>query len=92
MEHVIMHRDKDALLRRLRRIEGQVRGLQRMVDEDKYCVDILVQVAAARAALGKIGLMLLESHTKGCVTKAIEQKEGDAAVEELMDVISRFVR
>src|SRR5690606_21303085 len=81
-------RDKDALLRRLRRIEGQVRGLQRMVDEDKYCVDILVQIAAVRAALDRVGLMLLKDHTKGCVARAIERHEGDEAVDELMDVIS----
>lgn len=92
MEKKVVHRDKEALLRRLRRIEGQVRGLQRMVDEDKYCVDILVQVAAVRAALGQVGLMLLENHTKGCVAKAIEHEQGDEAVEELMEVISRFVR
>lgn len=87
-----MHRDKRNLLRRLRRIEGQIRGLQRMVDDDKYCVDILVQVAAARAALNKVGLMLLESHTKGCVTNAIANEQADAAIDELMDVITRFVR
>lgn len=88
----IMHRDKDNLLRRLRRIEGQIRGLQRMVDEDKYCVDILVQVAAARAALNKVGLMLLEDHTRGCVAGAIAANEAEPAIDELMDVIHRFLR
>lgn len=88
----VMHRDKQNLLRRLRRIEGQIRGLQRMVDEDKYCVDILVQVAAARAALNKVGLMLLEDHTRGCVAGAIAANEAEPAIDELMDVIHRFVR
>lgn len=88
----IMHRDKHNLLRRLRRIEGQIRGLQRMVDEEKYCVDILVQVAAARAALNKVGLLLLEDHTRGCVANAIANNEADPAIDELMDVITRFVR
>lgn len=87
-----MQRDKDNMLRRLRRIEGQVRGLQRMVDEDKYCVDILVQVAAVRAALNKVGLMLLEDHTRGCVTDAIANNEADEAIDELLGVINRFVR
>ena len=66
--------------------------MQRMVDEDKYCVDILVQMAAVRAPLDRVGLMLLEDHTKGCVARAIERDEGDDAVEELMDVVSKFVR
>lgn len=92
MNKMFVRRDKDALLRRLRRIEGQVRGLQRMVDEDKYCVDILVQIAAVRAALDRVGLMLLKDHTKGCVARAIERHEGDEAVDELMDVISKFIR
>lgn len=92
MQKEVVHRDKDALLRRLRRIEGQVRGIQRMIEEDKYCVDILVQMAAVRAALDRVGLMLLEDHTKGCVARAIERNEGDEAVEELMDVVSRFIR
>lgn len=92
MEKTVAHRDKDALLKRLRRIEGQVRGIQRMIDEDKYCVDILVQMAAVRAALDRVGLMLLEDHTKGCVARAIEHGEGDDAVEELMDVVSKFIR
>lgn len=88
----VTDRDKNNLLRRLRRIEGQIRGLQRMVDEDKYCVDILVQVAAARAALNKVGLLLLEDHTRGCVTGAIAKGEAEPAIDELMDVIHRFVR
>ncbi len=92
MHKTVPHRDKDALLKRLRRIEGQVRGIQRMIDEDKYCVDILVQMAAVRAALDRVGLMLLKDHTKGCVARAIEDNEGDQAVEELMDVVSKFIR
>lgn len=88
----VMERDKHNLLRRLRRIEGQIRGLQRMIDEDKYCVDILVQVAAVRAALNKVGLMLLESHAKGCVTHAVANDQADEAIDELMDVFTRFVR
>src|SRR5690606_25810350 len=86
--------DKEAILKRLRRIEGQVRGIQRMVEEDKYCVDILVQIAAVRAALDQVGLILLEDHTRGCVARAIKQSEGDAdaAITELTDVLKRFLR
>lgn|SRR5690554_2506003 len=85
-------RDKKALNQRLRRIEGQVRGIQRMVEEDVYCVDILIQVAAARAALEKVGLMLLEDHTRGCVARAMQGDGGQEAIDELMDAISHFVR
>lgn len=85
---------KDALLKRLRRIEGQVRGVQRMVEESKYCVDILIQIAAVRAALDKVGLILLEDHTRGCVARAIKNSEGDAdaAISELTDVLRHFLR
>lgn len=63
-----------------------------MVDEDYYCVDILVQIAAARAALNKVGMSLLESHTRGCVAKAFREDHGDAAVDELMQVVDRFLK
>lgn len=85
-------KDKDNLLKRLRRIEGQVRGIQRMVEQDKYCVDILVQIAAVRSALDKVGLILLENHTRGCVARAIKNDDADAAIAELTDVMRRFVR
>ncbi len=84
--------DAADLLRRLRRIEGQVRGLQRMVEEGRYCVDILVQVAAVKAALDAVGLSLLDGHIRGCVQDAIAGGRGDAAVAELMDVIGRYLR
>lgn len=85
-------RDPDALLTRLRRIEGQVRGLQRMVEEDRYCVDILVQLAAVRAALDEVGLALLADHTRGCVADALRSGDGEAAIEELLGAVRRFVR
>jgi DNA-binding FrmR family transcriptional regulator len=85
-------RDKQALLERLKKIEGQVRGLNRMVEEDRYCVDILVQVAAAKAALNKVGLALLEGHARGCMQAAVRRGEGDEAVNELMDVLERFIK
>ena len=84
--------DKADLLKRLRRIEGQVRGLQRMVEQDKYCVDILVQIAAVRSALDRVGLILLEDHTRGCVARAVRDGDGDGAIRELADVMRRFVK
>ena len=85
--------DKDAVLKRLRRIEGQVRGLQRMVEEEKYCIDILTQISAATSALRAVALELLEDHLGHCVTHAIEAggpgaqakvREAAAAVERLV--------
>lgn len=83
---------KQNILERLRKVEGQVRGVQRMVEEDRYCVDVLTQLAAARAALDRVGLALLENHTQHCVANAIRHDEGDAAVAELMTVIGKFLR
>jgi DNA-binding FrmR family transcriptional regulator len=88
--------DKDNYLRRLRRIEGQVRGLQRMVDEDRYCIDILTQVAAVTKALQSAALGLLDEHLSHCVAAAMaDDAEGDAAaakIREACDAIARLVR
>jgi CsoR family transcriptional regulator, copper-sensing transcriptional repressor len=75
---------------RLRRIEGQVRGLQRMVDEGQYCIDILTQVNSVVAALKAVGVGLLDGHVRHCVTESIERGDGDEKVEELMAAVSRF--
>jgi len=86
--------DKASYLRRLRRIEGQVRGLQRMIDEDKYCIDILTQVAAVTRALQSVALGLLEEHLGHCVAQAMAE-DGDGAagkVREAADAIARLVR
>lgn len=83
---------KPALLRRLRRIEGQVRGIQRMVEDDKYCVDVLGQISAVRGALDKVGLHLMSDHIKGCVADAVGTEQKDEKVEELVDVVERFLR
>jgi CsoR family transcriptional regulator, copper-sensing transcriptional repressor len=86
--------EKDAYLRRLRRIEGQVRGLQRMVDEDVYCIDVLTQVSAVTRALQAVALGLLEDHLGHCVTQAVEQggPEAEAKVKEAAAAVSRLVR
>jgi DNA-binding FrmR family transcriptional regulator len=86
--------EKQALLNRLRRIEGQVRGLERMVDEDVYCIDILTQVAAATSALETVALALLDGHLRHCVTGAARAGEGgaDAYLAEASQAIARLVR
>ncbi|GAB2972823.1 metal-sensitive transcriptional regulator [Nocardioides montaniterrae] len=86
--------DRDAFLKRLRRIEGQVRGLQRMVEEDKYCIDILTQVSATTKALQSVALGLLEEHLGHCVADAARAggPEADAKLKEAADAIARLVR
>ncbi|PZP53568.1 MAG: transcriptional regulator [Azospira oryzae] len=83
---------KDALVKRLNRIEGQVRGIARMVTEDRYCVDILIQISALRSALDAVAMQLLEDHTQGCVKNAIRSGDGEAAIAELMEVMRKFAR
>jgi CsoR family transcriptional regulator, copper-sensing transcriptional repressor len=85
---------KDEYLKRLRRIEGQVRGLQKMVEDDKYCIDILTQVSAATKALQSVALGLLDDHLAHCVTEAAAQggEIADAKVREASDAIARLVK
>ncbi|MFG3347296.1 metal-sensitive transcriptional regulator [Streptomyces sp. NPDC048018] len=88
------HKQKDEHLKRLRRIEGQIRGLQRMVDEDVYCIDILTQVSASTKALQSFALQLLEEHLRHCVADAATKggDEIEAKVEEATKAIARMMR
>ena len=83
--------NKDAVLKRLRRIEGQVRGVEGMVAEDRYCVDVVTQITAIQAALDKVALELLEDHAKHCVIGA-QEGEQDERTEELMGAVKRLMR
>ena len=82
---------KDDLLKRLARVEGQVRGVTRMVEEDRYCIDVLTQISAAQAALDKVALGLLDGHARTCVLPAEGQLQADRA-EELMAAVGRLVK
>ena len=82
---------KDDLLRRLRRIKGQVGGVERMVEEDRYCIDVLTQIAAIEAALDKVALGLLDGHARTCVIGADPGEQGERT-EELMAAVGRFMR
>jgi DNA-binding FrmR family transcriptional regulator len=82
--------DKERLLKRLARIEGQVRGVAKMVEEERYCIDVLTQIGAIQAALDKVALGLLDEHTRHCVVEA-EGKERVEKVDELMAALGRFV-
>jgi len=86
--------DRDGYLTRLRRVEGQVRGLQRMVENDEYCVDVLTQISAATKALQAVSLGLLDEHLKHCVAEAVAEGGdlADAKVREASEAIARLVR
>jgi DNA-binding FrmR family transcriptional regulator len=87
--------DKDALVKRLHRIEGQVRGIERMVDDDRYCIDILTQIGAVNTALESLAFKVLDDHVNHCVTDALtsgDPKEAAAKSKELMEAVQRFAR
>lgn len=89
---MLNEQEQESLGKRLRRIGGQINGIEKMVNEGRYCVDILQQVVAARSALNQVALIILESHTKSCVVKAIQENHGDESIGELMEVLSKFTK
>ncbi|WP_085523720.1 metal-sensitive transcriptional regulator [Tuberibacillus sp. Marseille-P3662] len=82
--------EKQQMMNRLKRVEGQVRGIQKMIEDDRYCVDVLIQLSAIKSALDKVGYSLMERHTKHCVTHAIQEGDGEAYIDELMKVVQQF--
>ncbi len=84
--------DKAALEKRLNRIEGQVRGIAKMIVDDRYCIDVLTQVSAVQSALDALALQLLEHHLHGCVQHAVRSGDGDRAMDEALTVIRKFAR
>ena len=85
-------KDKNGIQARLRRVEGQVRGIQKMIDEDRYCIEVLTQISAVTAALESVALRLLADHTEHCVTEAIRAGDGEAKVRELNEAVKRLVK
>jgi DNA-binding FrmR family transcriptional regulator len=88
-------KDKDALIKRLHRIEGQVRGVEKMVEDDRYCIDILTQIAAVNTALESLAFKILDDHVRHCVTGALTSGDAEDAhvkTEELLDAVRRFAR
>jgi DNA-binding FrmR family transcriptional regulator len=82
---------REQILRRLRRVEGQVRGVARMVEEDRYCIDVLTQISAAQAALDKVALGLLDAHTRHCVVGGAGPGSADERSDELMAAVGRLL-
>jgi DNA-binding FrmR family transcriptional regulator len=83
---------KEQLQKRLRRIEGQVRGIERMIDEDRYCIDVLTQISAVQAALDKVALGLLDDHARHCVVGGHGDGEPEDLTDELMAAVGRLMR
>ena len=85
-------KDKPSLLARIKKIEGQARGIQRMIEEDRYCIDIVQQLSALSAAADELSLLILQSHIEGCVADAIRDQHGEAHIKELMETIRKAMK
>ena len=89
---MLTKKEKGELKQRLKKIAGQTNGIDKMLDEERYCVDIIQQILAARAALNKVALIILESHAKSCVVKAIKEDRTDQSIDELLNVLKQFTK
>lgn len=87
---MLVEQEKTDLRKRLKKVAGQINGIDKMVDEGRYCIDIIQQILAARAALNKVALMIVESHAKSCVVRAIKEDHADESIDELMNVLKQF--
>jgi DNA-binding FrmR family transcriptional regulator len=85
-------KDKPSLLARMKKIEGQAKGIYRMIEEDRYCIDIVQQLTALSAAADEVSLLILESHIEGCVADAIREQQGEAHIKELMATIRKALK
>ena len=83
---------KEGCCSRLKKVSGQINGIEKMVKDERYCIDILTQVSAARSALDKVGLLILRGHLETCVADAIKKDKGDALLDELEKTLSKFLR
>ncbi len=84
--------DKDSLLTRMKKVEGQAKGIQRMIGEDRYCIDIVQQLSALSAAVDEVSLLILQGHIEGCVTDAIREHHGEEHIKELMGTIRKAMK
>jgi DNA-binding FrmR family transcriptional regulator len=85
-------REKPSLLTRMKKIEGQAKGIQQMIEEDRYCIDIVQQLTALSSAADEVALLILENHIEGCVTEAIREHHGEAHIQELMKTIRKTMK
>jgi DNA-binding FrmR family transcriptional regulator len=89
---VLTDKEKSELKLRLKKIAGQINGIDKMLDDGRYCVDVVQQILAARAALNRVSMIILESHAKSCVVTAIKENRAEESIEELMDVMKQFTK
>lgn len=89
---MLTDKEKVDLKLRLKKVAGQINGIDKMIDEGRYCVDVVQQILAARAALNRVSLIILESHAKSCVVTAIKENHAEESIEELMDVFKQFTK
>ncbi|MBP2654802.1 MAG: metal sensitive transcriptional repressor [Firmicutes bacterium] len=87
---MLSDKEKSDLKLRLKKVSGQINGIDKMLDEGRYCIDIIQQILAARAALNKVALVIMESHAKSCVVKAIQDDRAEQSIDELMEVLKQF--
>ncbi|MBI2860451.1 MAG: metal-sensitive transcriptional regulator [Chloroflexi bacterium] len=85
-------RDMESLLKRMKKIEGQAKGIQRMIEEGRYCIDIAQQLSALSAAADEVALLVLQSHIEGCMTSAIREQSGEGYIKELMETLRKAMR
>ena len=87
---MLTDKEKHDMRQRLKKIGGQINGIDKMVDEGRYCVDVIQQVLAARAALSKVAMLIMESHAKSCVIRAVKEERGEESIDELMQLLKHF--
>ncbi len=85
-------KDKEAILARMKKIQGQARGIEQMIENDRYCIDIVQQLTALSSAADEVSMLMLENHIEGCVTEAIREQHGEAHIQELMKTIRKAVK
>lgn len=85
-------KDKEAILARIKKIQGQARGIEQMVENDRYCIDIVQQLTALSSAADEVSMLMLENHIEGCVAEAIREEHGEAHIQELMKTIRKAVK
>ncbi|MFH0769264.1 MAG: metal-sensitive transcriptional regulator [Chloroflexota bacterium] len=90
--HYHYTKEKEALMTRMRRIEGQAKGIEKMIEENRYCIDIVQQINALSSAADEVGLIVLKNHIEGCVTDAIREQRGDDYIKELMATIRKAMK
>jgi len=89
---VLTDKEKSELKLRLKKIAGQINGIDKMLDDGRYCVDVVQQILAARAALNKVSLIIMESHAKSCMVTAIKEDRAEQSIEELMQLLKQFTK